>query len=55
VRLRALLPNAGTIGVTRAVVSTDAGGTYTVTANGVDISPEPWTPRGVVYLPSLSR
>jgi hypothetical protein len=55
VRLRALRTGAAEIGVTRAQVVTDRGAPYRVESDGVVVSPEPWLPRGVVYLPDVAR
>jgi len=55
VRLRALQAGSGSIGVARAQVVTDRGAEYRVTADGAVVSPDPWSPRGVAYLPAVSR
>ena len=54
-KLRATAAEDATITVARALVVTDAGGEYRVTADGTVVSPEPWTPRGRIYLPSVVR
>lgn len=54
-RLRARQAGAAQIDVAAAQVVTDHGGPYRVSADGVVISPDPWMPTGVAYLPSLAR
>ncbi len=43
------------ITVGEAQIVTDRGGEYTVTADGVVVSPAPWRPVGVMYLPMVVR
>ncbi len=53
--LRALRADTVDIAVGEAQIVTDRGGEYTVTADGVVVSPAPWRPVGVMYLPWVAR
>lgn len=51
--LKPLIDYRADLKVNAAQIVTDKGGEYTVTANGVVVSPEPWRPVGKAYLPLL--
>jgi hypothetical protein len=53
--LRAQTAGRADLTVAAAQVVTDKGGEYTVSADGVVVSPEPWRPTGKAYLPFLVR
>jgi hypothetical protein len=55
IRMRALVSGDIEIGVKQAQVVTDEGGEYEVTADGVVVSPNPWTPRAVLFMPMATR
>ncbi len=54
-KLRAREAGDAEIAVGGAQIVTDEGGEYRVTADGTAVSPEPWTPRGRIYLPQVTR
>ena len=54
-KLRARQAGDAEIDVSGAQVVTDEGGQYRVTSDGTVVSPEPWTPRGRIFLPHVSR
>ncbi len=53
--LKARGADAVDIAVREAQIVTDHGGEYTVTANGVVVSPEPWRPVGTIHLPFAAK
>jgi hypothetical protein len=53
--LRALSGEAAEIAVTEAIVVTDRGGQYEVTADGTVVSPQPWAPRAELYVPMAMK
>ncbi len=55
VRLRAGRTGDADIGVLRAQIVRPDGGSYTVSTEGVVVSPEPWSPAGRLWLPSVEK
>ncbi len=51
IAFKALTADPTEIGISSAKIVTDTGGEYQVTYDGTIVSPEPWTPKGQIYLP----
>jgi hypothetical protein len=54
-RLRALRAGDANLSVNSAQIVTDRGAPYRVTADGTVVSPQPWLPGRVIYLPRTVR